>query len=120
MEEYSMRGKRIQREIKTINKMIKLYEKSYPAPIEQPNLYQDLYTYAVKRLEKCRYGENKPACKQCPVHCYQPKMREQMKRIMRWSGPRMIIFHPTLAIKHLIDDKKPVPELPIRRKNNNK
>lgn len=112
-----MRGKRVQREIKTINKMIKLYENSHPASIEQPNLYQDLYTYAVKRLDKCRYGENKPACKQCPVHCYQPKMREQMKRIMHW-WIKMIIFHPILAIKHLIDDKKPVPELPVRRKNN--
>ncbi|EKT64762.1 nitrous oxide-stimulated promoter family protein [Providencia burhodogranariea] len=116
-----MVGKRIQREIKTIEKMIAIYEKSYPAPIDSPEQYKRLYAYAINRLEKCRYGEQKPACKQCPIHCYQPKMREHMKIVMRWSGPKMLIYHPILAIKHLLDDRKPIPELPERiRKNINK
>ncbi|MBP6122848.1 MULTISPECIES: nitrous oxide-stimulated promoter family protein [Providencia] len=109
-----MTGKRIHREIITIEKMIKIYEKAYPAPIDNPDHYQKLYSYAINRLEKCRYGEQKPACKQCPIHCYQPKMREQMKVIMRWAGPKMLIHHPILAIRHLLDDRKPVPELPPR------
>ncbi|MCW2255448.1 hypothetical protein M2263_001539 [Providencia alcalifaciens] len=109
-----MIGKRIHREIKTIEKMIKIYEKSHPVTIDSPDQYKQLYIYAINRLEKCRYGEQKPACKQCPIHCYQPKMREKMKVIMRWSGPRMLIYHPILAIKHLLDDRKPVPELPER------
>nr|WP_314267568.1 nitrous oxide-stimulated promoter family protein [uncultured Moellerella sp.] len=111
-----MCSQRVQREIKTIEKMIQLYERSHPASEAQPDYYEKLYIYAVKRLEKCRYGENKPACKQCPIHCYQPKMREQMKGIMRWSGPRMLIYHPILAIRHLIDDKRPVPDLPVKKR----
>lgn len=107
-----MAGKRIHREIKTIEKMIKIYEKAHPAPTDSPDDYQKLFSYAINRLEKCRYGEEKPACKQCPIHCYQPKMREKMKLVMRWAGPKMLIYHPILAIRHLIDDRKPVPELP--------
>lgn len=68
--------------------------------------------YADKRLDKCVFGEEKPACKQCPAHCYQPAKREEMKQIMRWAGPRMLWRHPILTIRHLIDDKRPVPELP--------
>lgn len=81
-----MAGKRILREIKTVTRMVELYEQRHPAPADTPEHYRDLLAYAVKRLEKCRYGEDKPACKQCPVHCYQPKPREEMKVIMRWAG----------------------------------
>ena len=117
-----MAGQRINREIKTIEKMIKIYEKAHPATNDAPDYYQKLYFYAVNRLEKCRYGEIKPACKQCPIHCYQPKMREQMKLIMRWAGPKMLIHHPILAIRHLLDDRKPVPDLPpkVNKRANSK
>lgn len=109
-----MVGKRIGREIKTIEKMIAIYEKAHPAPSDTPDYYHTLFAYAINRLEKCRYGEIKPACKQCPIHCYQPKMREQMKLVMRWAGPKMLLHHPILAIRHLLDDRRPVPELPPR------
>ena len=112
-----MAGKRILREIKTVTRIVQLYEQRHPAPADTPEHYRDLLAYAVKRLEKCRYGEDKPACKQCPVHCYQPKPREEMKVIMRWAGPRMLWHHPILAVRHLIDDKKPVPPLPQRRRS---
>lgn len=114
-----MSDKRIKREIKTVEMMIKLYKKHHPAPEQQHDYYEKLFSYAVNRLEKCRYQEDKPACKQCPVHCYQPKQREQMKVIMRWAGPRMLLHHPILAIRHLIDDKKPVPPLPPRKGKKN-
>ncbi|MFD1803707.1 nitrous oxide-stimulated promoter family protein [Mixta tenebrionis] len=107
-----MSGKRIQREKRTIEKMIALYQSGCPQAMPEPERYQKLYQYAVKRLDRCAYGEDKPACKQCPIHCYQPAPREEMKQIMRWAGPRMLLYHPILAIRHLIDDKRPVPPLP--------
>ncbi|MFZ4546616.1 MAG: nitrous oxide-stimulated promoter family protein [Bacteroidales bacterium] len=64
---------------------------------------QQLIGYAEKRLLSCMFGETKPVCKQCPVHCYSPKMREQMRLVMRWAGPRMILRHPIFAIVHLFD-----------------
>ena len=107
-----MAGKRIAREKKTIEKMIALYEKQCPQAAAESGHYDELFTYAEKRLDKCVFGEEKPACKQCPVHCYQPAKREEMKQIMRWAGPRMLWRHPILTVRHLIDDKRPVPELP--------
>ena len=60
--------------------------------------------YSEKRLLSCMYGDSKPVCKECPVHCYSPQRREQMKRVMKYSGPRMIYRKPGYAIVHIIDN----------------
>ncbi|WEF09950.1 nitrous oxide-stimulated promoter family protein [Pectobacterium actinidiae] len=104
-------GKYRQREIRTVGLMIELYEKHHPETDDNAQ-YKDLFNYAIKRLERCQFGEDKPACKHCPIHCYQPARREAIKAIMRWSGPRMLLRHPILAIRHLIDDRRPVPDYP--------
>ena len=96
-------GKRIEREKMTIQRMIALYQRRCPGALADNAHYQALNAYADKRLDKCVFGENKPACKQCPVHCYQPAKREEMKQIMRWAGPRMLWRHPILTIRHLLD-----------------
>ena len=59
--------------------------------------------YAYVRLEKCPYGDDKPTCSNCPIHCYKPARKEQVKRIMRYAGPRMLLRHPWLAITHQLD-----------------
>lgn len=64
---------------------------------------QALLDYAHKRLERCRFGEDKPSCTRCPVHCYKPAMREQIRQVMRYSGPRMLLHDPIMAIRHLWD-----------------
>ncbi len=63
-----------------------------------------LSAYSEKRLLSCMYGERKPVCKECPVHCYSPQMREQMRLVMRWAGPRMIIRRPLFAVTHIVDN----------------
>jgi hypothetical protein len=103
-------GKRIEREKQTIGRMIGLYQRRCPEARDDAEHYQALNAYADKRLDKCVFGDNKPACKQCPVHCYQPAKREEMKQIMRWAGPRMLWRHPILTLRHLLDDRRPVPE----------
>jgi hypothetical protein len=60
----------------------------------------ELKIYANERLDKCTFGDNKPACSKCLVHCYKPIMREQIRKIMRYSGPRMIYAFPIHYIKH--------------------
>jgi hypothetical protein len=65
-----------------------------------------LLAYARVRLEKCRYGVDKPTCAKCETHCYKPDMREQIRGVMRYSGPRMLRQHPVLAITHLADGRK--------------
>ncbi|MEC5321418.1 nitrous oxide-stimulated promoter family protein [Brenneria populi subsp. brevivirga] len=105
-------GKHRRRELRTVELMIELYEKHHPAPDDDRQRYRRLFDYATKRLERCYFGEAKPACKHCPIHCYQPVKRREIKAIMRWSGPRMLLHHPILAIRHLIDDRRPVPDHP--------
>ena len=67
---------------------------------------QKLLEYAINRLAHCKFGENKPTCGKCTVHCYKPEMRKQIKEIMRYSGPKMLFAHPIAAIRHLIDGGK--------------
>lgn len=63
---------------------------------------EELLSYAHARLERCSFGEDKGTCKQCTVHCYKPFMREKMKLVMRFAGPRMLLYAPWETIKHLL------------------
>jgi Nitrous oxide-stimulated promoter len=75
----------------------------------------DLLSYAGQRLEKCPFQEHKTTCAKCPVHCYKPARREQIRAVMRYAGPRMMFRHPVLAFYHLvIDGRREEPE-PKRR-----
>ena len=59
--------------------------------------------YAERRLAKCPYGQDKPTCAKCPVHCYKAEPREQARQIMRYAGPRMTWRHPVRSLVHLFD-----------------
>jgi hypothetical protein len=61
-----------------------------------------LFAYVTGRLEKCPFKENKPWCSKCPAHCYKPAMREKIKVVMRYSGPRMLYRYPILTGKHYL------------------
>jgi len=78
----------------------------------------ELAKYAEKRLLSCMFGDVKPVCKSCPVHCYSSQKREHMQKVMRWSGPRMLKKKPFYAVIHLIDSMTaPKPKRkPAKRK----
>lgn len=61
-----------------------------------------LYEYAEKMLSNCRYGIEKPVCSSCKTHCYKPGKREEIRKVMRYSGPRMMMHHPLRALIYLI------------------
>lgn len=61
-----------------------------------------LLVYACDRLDRCPFGERKTSCKHCTIHCYKPDMRERMRQVMRFAGPRMLIYYPFLALRHFI------------------
>jgi|DewCreStandDraft_5_1066085.scaffolds.fasta_scaffold87067_2 hypothetical protein len=111
-------GSRIYREKVTIHKMIQLYcsdnHKSNDSLCEH---CENLLNYAFSRLDNCPYGIEKPACNKCPIHCYRNDEREEVKKVMRYSGPKMLFHHPLLAIMHLIDRKKEAPELRKKRQS---
>ena len=58
--------------------------------------------YSLARLDHCRFGDRKTKCHKCTVHCYRPDMREKIRAVMRFSGPRMILFHPLEALRYLL------------------
>ncbi len=73
-----------------------------------------LVAYAARRLERCVFGESKPTCANCRIHCYSADMRDKVQAMMRYAGPRMLLTHPLLAIAHLRDGRRPVPDWPSR------
>ena len=96
-------GKRIEREKSVVDKMVRLYCRRKLGMKTPTAEYIELIEYAHRRLDGCKFGEQKPACKRCPIHCYKPAMRDTMREIMRWSGPRMIIYDPIAALRHLFN-----------------
>lgn len=101
---------RIEREKKTVAAMIRIYCRDQHGGCRGLcESCQALLQYAWQRLDKCPFGEEKTTCARCPVHCYKPAMREGIRRVMRYAGPRMLYTHPLLAIRHLWDEQRKPP-----------
>ena len=96
-----------EREKRVVGEMIKLYcKKQHKTKKGLCPECQALKEYAEKRSDKCPFMESKTFCSNCKVHCYKKDMREKIRQVMRFSGPRMIMYHPIMAISHLIESKK--------------
>lgn len=63
---------------------------------------KDLLAYAEQRSDHCPFMATKTFCSSCPVHCYSPDKREQIRRVMRFAGPRMLFYHPLLVVRHAL------------------
>ena len=102
------RNKHLVREFRTISRMVGIYCSDHHGGSVRA-LCADcrgFLDYAERRLDKCPYGDDKPTCANCPIHCYKPAQRELAREIMRYAGPRMMLRHPFLAITHLIDGRR--------------
>ncbi|MCR5144960.1 MAG: nitrous oxide-stimulated promoter family protein [Lachnospiraceae bacterium] len=105
-----------EREKRTVAEMIALYCKNNHGAKSQgfgPNKSyilckecQELLDYSTSRSDHCPFMEEKTFCNNCKVHCYRPDMRQKIKVVMRYSGPRMIFHHPVMAIRHVVESKK--------------
>jgi ATP-dependent helicase YprA (DUF1998 family) len=103
----------MERECKTLEAMIRLFCRRHHGKAAGPcPECNGLLSYARERLEKCPFGNGKPSCANCPVHCYKPAMRERIRAVMRHAGPRMIWSHPVLAAFHLLDGWRKAPTAP--------
>ena len=122
MDEQEVLQKRI-KEQKTVTLMIQLYcrknhKEAFKAYKSKGGLIpekdflcdecRDLAEYAKQRSQHCPYiaKGTKTFCSSCKTHCYKPEYREKIRKVMRYSGPRMIFFMPGLCIKHVIDNFK--------------
>ena len=97
-------SRRIRREKKTISVMIGMYcrarHNSAIVPCEECGA---LLLYAHLKIDTCVFHAHKPVCNECRVHCYSRAMREEVRKVMRFSGPRMLLAHPVLGVRHMVD-----------------
>ncbi len=100
--------KKREREKRIVSEMIGLYCRNNHGT-RKGELCEDcraLVDYSVMRSDNCSFMENKTFCSNCKVHCYKPEMREKIRKVMRYSGPRMIFHHPVMAIRHVAESKR--------------
>ncbi|WP_372846315.1 nitrous oxide-stimulated promoter family protein [Pontiella sp.] len=94
-------------EAQTVAAMIGLYCRAHHSAETVPcEACAGLLAYALERIEKCPFGSRKPVCNKCTVHCYKPEMRARIRVVMRFAGPRMLLRHPRLAIRHLVRSRR--------------
>lgn len=95
----------LKREADTIEVMIDIYCRAHHA-FERVDgglcpRCRELNEYARKRLMCCPFGDEKPVCAKCRIHCYKPEQREMICEVMRFSGPKIMFTNPILAAEHL-------------------
>lgn len=101
---------RMAREQRTVEAMIGLYCQGLHGP--GGGLCAEceaLLDYAVQRLSRCPFQEGKATCAKCPVHCYRPVMRDRIRAVMRYSGPRMLTRHPIMTVQHVVGGLRRAP-----------
>ena len=98
---------RKEKEIEVVKLMIDVYCRGkHKRKKELCEECEELWQYAKTRREKCPFGDEKTFCSNCKIHCYKPSMREKISKVMRYSGPRMIFYHPIIAFKHVAETLK--------------
>ncbi len=90
---------RLDEEKVTVSRMIELYCMKKHGKGLCPDCRQ-MQEYVMQRLDNCKYGNEKPVCAKCPVHCYKPNRREEIRKVMQFAGPQMVLYHPLLALLH--------------------
>ena len=101
-----------------VSLMINLYcNKKHGTKNELCDSCAELESYARSRSDKCPFMENKTFCSNCKVHCYKPEMREKIREVMRFSGPRMMLYYPCAAMHHMICTLKEKRKLEKQHKN---
>ena len=115
----AQRHPRLARELATLSAMIEIHCRAQHRSARGVLCADcsELMAYATRRLDRCVFGDDKPTCANCKVHCYKADKREQVRQVMRYAGPRMLTRHPILAIRHLlVDGKREAPDLPTAKK----
>jgi len=95
-----------EKEKKTVRFMIEIYcrRKHHSRGAMLCPECQQLAEYTAARVDHCPFMATKTFCSNCKVHCYKPEMREKIRAVMRFSGPRMILYCPRLVIRHKLSE----------------
>ena len=89
---------RIEKEKQTINLMINIYcRKKHKHKNGLCEDCQELLEYAHKRLDFCKFGNEKSFCSKCPIHCY----KKDMKSISLY---RFLLYKHILYLKTYLNE----------------
>src|SRR5512141_1454371 len=80
---------RLLRELATIEAMTQIYCVDHHQSAKPCEDCQALIDYAAKRLAVCTFGDEKPVCAKCQIHCYGKTTREKVRDVMRYAAPRL-------------------------------
>jgi hypothetical protein len=93
-------------EEKTVSLMVELYcRKNHGRDGILCSTCKSLLEYALHKLATCPLQPNKPVCSNCKIHCYIPEQRDHIRKVMRFSGPRMMFRHPVIGMNYMIKKK---------------
>jgi len=95
-----MNQKQIEKDKRTVEEMIRFYCFKREGNQKLCDKCKALLVYAQQRLDHCPIKEKRTNCRKCSVHCYNPEMKKQIRCVMLYSGPRMLIYNPLKAIRH--------------------
>jgi hypothetical protein len=106
---------------KLVKEMILLYcNKNHNTKNELCESCSELFGYVQKRLKYCPYGDKKPVCFNCKIHCYRKEYKDRIKDVMKFSGPKIMFHNPIAGIKYLfkkkVYDKLYYPEIKTKEK----
>lgn len=75
-------------------------EALYGRPLHLCPSCRKLFVHAFVKRVACPLHP-KPACKKCPTHCYAPEYRAQIRKVMKYSGRRLVLCGRLDYLYHL-------------------
>lgn len=75
--------RRKENEKRIVEQMIRLYCRHKEGNSRLCPQCEELLSYCNERLDLCPRMDVKTSCKQCPIHCYRPYMRQRISQVMR-------------------------------------
>lgn len=102
----------LKREATLLTAMVRDYCKRHHGSDTLCDECREFLTYALTRLACCPFGQKKPTCFKCKIHCYRAAEKDTARTIMRQEGPRMLFKHPILTAEHLIKNQRQAPDKP--------
>ncbi len=100
-----LKSGRLKRQAETLRVMIEMYCRAHHQGGSGPSHVcrdcEELTAYALKRLACCPFGQDKPTCDHCKVHCFRPEYKEKIRQAMAYAGPRLLLRHPIMSLDHL-------------------
>lgn len=96
--------KKREEEIKAVTEMIGIFCQDVHKTdgVELCPECEELLEYIKKRVNSCPRMAEKTLCSECRTHCYAPNRQQRIKQIMHYSGSKLALRSPVMAVRRKI------------------